>query len=276
MVGGRDGEASARALAEQWKVEYIDAGAVTVDPRALSLLAPSDARRLRAVPLALRGSTGLIAVAEPGDERFAAVRELTGPETKFAVVSEQTLEALLASRLFAERRAAPAPQPAREPAPAAAPIHPPVAPRPVQAPPPEPTRPAAKDDVVDAVVAAVLERLTPPSSPALDTAELDRAREALRETQEELAAAKAALEQFASQPAPPPDTAELDRAREALRETKEELAAANAEIDQNRQRIRALETELDETRDVAEKASARLREVARLLLPSEEDVSVEP
>jgi septal ring factor EnvC (AmiA/AmiB activator) len=135
--------------------------------------------------------------------------------------------------------------------------------------------PPARDEVVDAVVAAVLERLAPHHVPPVDTDELDRAREALRETKEELAAAKAALERLTSQP-PPPDTGEVDRAREALREAKEELAAANAEIDQNRQRIRALEAELGETRVVAEKASARLREVARLLLRTEEHAAVEP
>src|SRR5689334_3548571 len=98
-MGGSEGEASARAIAEQWQLEYVEAAAVAIDPRALSLLAPGDAQRLRAVPLALRGSTGLIALAAPGEQRFAAVRELTGPATEFAVVSEQTLNALLASRL---------------------------------------------------------------------------------------------------------------------------------------------------------------------------------
>lgn len=214
MVGGRDGEASARALAEQWKVEYLDAPAITVDPRALSLLAPADARRLRAVPLALRGSTGLVAVAAPGEERFAAVRELTGPATQFAVVSESSLDALLASRLFAERPATPPPIPAPTPPP------PPASTPTIEAAPAPP--PPVEDDVVNAVVAAVLERLAPP-------------------------------------PLPAPDTGELDRTREALRATKEELAAANAEIDQNRQRIRALE--------------ARLQQVARLLMPSEEHVA---
>lgn len=234
MVGGRDGEARARALAEQFTLEYVEAGAVTVDPRALTLLAPADARRLRAVPLALRGSTGLVAVAAPGEERFTAVRELAGPGTQFAVVSEQTLEALLASRLFTERRAAPAPAPVPAPPPALPPVvHEPAPAQPVATPPPVPN-----DEIVDAVVAAVLERLAP-------------------------------------QARSEPDTGELDRAREALRATKEALAAANAEIDQNRQLIRALETELEETRAAAERASARLREVARLLLPSEEDVRIE-
>ncbi len=116
MVGGRDGEASARALAEQWKVEYLEAAAITVDPRAIPLLAPADARRLRAVPLALRGSGGLLAVAAPSEERFAAVRERTGPATQFAVVSEQTLDALLVSRLFAERQPGPTPAPPTTPA----------------------------------------------------------------------------------------------------------------------------------------------------------------
>jgi hypothetical protein len=188
MVGARDGEASARALAEQWQVEYLDAGAVTVDPRALSLIAPADARRLRAVPLALRGSAGIVAVAAPGEDRFAAVRALTGPATQFAVVSEQTLDALLASRLFAERR--PAPRPAPAPAPA-----PPPPPAPVAEPPPPPPPSPPADDVVNAVVAAVVERLTPPAAAPADSAELERTREALRAAKEELAAANAELDQ---------------------------------------------------------------------------------
>jgi Type II secretion system (T2SS), protein E, N-terminal domain len=205
MVGGRDGEASARALAERWQVEYLDAGAITVDPRALSLLAPADAKRLRAVPLAVRGSTGLVAVAAPGEERFAAIRERTGPGTQFAVVSEQTLDALLASRLFAERLPAPPPEPAHAP--------PPAPPPRVEAPPPAPASAPPDDEVVNAVVAAVLERLAPQPTRAEATGV---------------------------------DTAELDRTREALRAAKEELAAANAELDQSRLRIRALETRLQE------------------------------
>jgi Type II secretion system (T2SS), protein E, N-terminal domain len=105
-MGGAEGEAAARAIAERWQLEYVEAAAVTIDPRALSLLAAKDAQRLRAVPLALRGSTRLIALAGPSEERFAAVRELTGQATQFAVVSEQTLDALLASRLFSERQPA--------------------------------------------------------------------------------------------------------------------------------------------------------------------------
>src|SRR4051812_29085895 len=94
-------EAEARALAERAGLEYREAGAVSVDPRALSILPADECRRLRAVPLAATTGSAVIAVSDPSDERLESVRQLTGPSTRFVVLTERTLEALLRTRMFA-------------------------------------------------------------------------------------------------------------------------------------------------------------------------------
>src|SRR6266480_2950485 len=94
-------EAEARALAERAGLEYREAGAVAVDPRALTILPADECRRLRAVPLAATTGSAVIAVSDPSEERLESVRQLTGPSTRFVVLTERTLEALLRSRMFA-------------------------------------------------------------------------------------------------------------------------------------------------------------------------------
>jgi MshEN domain len=96
---------SGDALAEKWSLRYVKASAVCVDPRALALLALADCKRLRAIPLATGSGGSLVAVCSPSEERFAAIRELTGEQTEFALVSEGTLDALLGSRMFADSAA---------------------------------------------------------------------------------------------------------------------------------------------------------------------------
>src|SRR5581483_5627102 len=88
------------SASEQWELEFLDASAVSVDPRALSLLTGEDCRRLRAVPLSAFAGGAVVAVASPSEERFAGVRELTGQNTRFVLIAESTLDGLLASRMF--------------------------------------------------------------------------------------------------------------------------------------------------------------------------------
>src|SRR5215468_680768 len=94
-------EADARALAERAGLEYREAGAVAVDPRALSILPAEECRRLRAVPLAATTGSAVIAVSDPSEDRLESVRHLTGPSTRFVVLTDRTLDALLRSRMFA-------------------------------------------------------------------------------------------------------------------------------------------------------------------------------
>jgi MshEN domain len=96
---------SGEALAARWSLQYIKASAVSVDPRALTLLERADCKRLRAIPLATGAGGSLVAVCSPSEERFEAIRELAGEQTQFALVSEGTIDALLGSRMFADSAA---------------------------------------------------------------------------------------------------------------------------------------------------------------------------
>jgi hypothetical protein len=136
-------EAEARALADRAGLEYREAGAVSVDPRALSILPADECRRLRAVPLAATTGSAVIAVSDPNEERLESVRQLTGPATRFVVLTERTLEALLRSRMFAggtpaETAAATAEAPPEAPSePSREPVvdvEPPLAEKPVEPP----------------------------------------------------------------------------------------------------------------------------------------------
>jgi hypothetical protein len=53
------------------------------------------------VPLAATTGSAVIAVSDPSEDRMQTVRELTGPSTRFVVLTERTLDALLRSRMFA-------------------------------------------------------------------------------------------------------------------------------------------------------------------------------
>ena len=107
-------DVTGRALAAQWSLEYVEPYAISVDPRALSLLLRSECKRLRAVPLSATGRGAVVAVADPSDERFEALRALAGEQTRFVVISERTLDALLSSRMLAESPAEHAPAPEAE------------------------------------------------------------------------------------------------------------------------------------------------------------------
>ena len=88
--------------AEELGLEYRPAAAVAVDPMALSLLAPRDCRRLRAVPLEAGANGPVVGVDSPTDERLEALRTEVGPGVRFVLLDERTLDALLGSRMFAE------------------------------------------------------------------------------------------------------------------------------------------------------------------------------
>ncbi len=105
---------SGQALAETWSLEYLKASSVSVDPRALSLLERADCKRLGAIPLAVGSGGALVAVCAPSEERFEAIRELTGDQTRFTLISAGTLDALLSSRMFAEPHSRSPESPARD------------------------------------------------------------------------------------------------------------------------------------------------------------------
>jgi len=297
-------EAEARALAERAGLEYREAGAVSVDPRALSILPADECRRLRAVPLAATTGSAVIAVSDPSDERLESVRQLTGPSTRFVVLTERTLEALLRSRMFAggapaEPAAAPAeapPEAPSEPSPEpVADVEPPLAEKPIEPPrdadlprydmpadeppafsrPPTPTPTAAPaaatpphggvdGELVDAIVTALGPRLQSLASQA--GAARTPSEHVGDSIMDPVARVDAAIEAWSSLRAALETIGqELDASRQSLREAKEQLSVLHAENDQQQVRIDALEAEVTERKTLVDEARLRLQDAAKAL-----------
>lgn len=90
----------ARLLAAQWSLEYVERSAIWFDADALARLSREDAQRLEAMPTRIEGGNVVVAVAEPTEQRLAALREVIGPETVVIVVPKSALDAGLRSDLL--------------------------------------------------------------------------------------------------------------------------------------------------------------------------------
>jgi len=289
-------EAEARALAERAGLEYREAGAVAVDPRALSILPADECRRLRAVPLAATTGSAVIAVSDPNEERLEAVRQLTGPSTRFVVLTDRTLDALLRSRMFAggspaESAAAVTEEPAElstgPVADADIDLEPPLVeeriepgydagPRatdhylPAEEPPafdppaPTPAPQGVDGELVDAIVAALGPRLQTYVSPTPAVRPLS---EPVGDSiMDPVARVDAAIEAWSTLRAALETIGEeLDASRQSLREAKEQLSVLHAENDQQQLRIDALEAEVAERKTLVDEARMRLQDAAKAL-----------
>jgi hypothetical protein len=91
--GWLDEEGLARALARQWALPYLDDP--QIDQHATTLLSSAAAAELKVCPVSSADDGFLVAVAEPSEERFAAVRAASTAEPRFALVTSTTLECLL-------------------------------------------------------------------------------------------------------------------------------------------------------------------------------------
>ncbi len=91
---------SGRHLAERWGLPYREPHTLSIDPSALEIIDRDEAKRLRVLPLEVGTDGPVFAVAEPSEERFAAVRELAGSNASFVVVAQESLDALLNSKVF--------------------------------------------------------------------------------------------------------------------------------------------------------------------------------
>jgi hypothetical protein len=76
----------ARLLAEQWDLGYVDRASIWFDANALARLSREDAQRLEAMPTRVEDGRVVVAVAEPTEERLAALREVIGEDTVVVVV----------------------------------------------------------------------------------------------------------------------------------------------------------------------------------------------
>jgi hypothetical protein len=251
-------DVSGRALAEKWKVEYVEAYAVSIDPHALSLIGHADCKRLRAVPLAATGRAPLVAVSTPGKERFDEIRRLTGKHTRFAIVSDRTLDALLSSRMFADPAAAAA-------AVAAAAERREHEEEELDMNGIQPTRAFDHDSLVEAMVAALQRVPSAGAAPvSLPVGEDGQFEGSIGEMIGQIDATMGVWTSVRNTLAG--IGAELEEAKRAAREAKEQLSVAHAENDQHLNRVRALEAELNESKALVASAKARLQDAAELLL----------
>jgi hypothetical protein len=91
----------ARLLAEQWDLSYVDRASIWFDADALARLSREDAQRIEAMPTRVQDGRVVVAVAEPTEQRLAALREVIGEDTVVVVVPKTALQAGLHSELLA-------------------------------------------------------------------------------------------------------------------------------------------------------------------------------
>jgi hypothetical protein len=125
-------EQLAKCLADQWSLNYVDRASIWFDGEALARISREDAQRLEAMPTRIEDGRVVVAVAEPTDQRIAALRELLGSDAVVVVVPRSALDAGLSSELLASRGASELaeipPPPPEEPTspPPAAELSPPI------------------------------------------------------------------------------------------------------------------------------------------------------
>jgi hypothetical protein len=96
-------------LADQWELRYVDRASIWFDADALGRLSREDAQRLEALPTRVEDGRVMVAVAEPTDQRLAALRDVIGEDTVVVVVPRTALQAGIHSQLLTSREPAPAP-----------------------------------------------------------------------------------------------------------------------------------------------------------------------
>src|SRR3954471_14391894 len=93
----------AKQLAEQWELDYVDRASIWFDADALSRLSREDAQHLEALPIRVEGDRVMVAVAEPTEQRLAALRRRIGDDTVVVVVPRTALDAGIRSELLTSR-----------------------------------------------------------------------------------------------------------------------------------------------------------------------------
>ncbi len=87
-------ERIAKLLADQWQLPFVEAGKIAVDPTALQRVPLAVARELGALPIGLDGTAVVLAVADPSEDLFAAVKSRIG-EASYVVVARSVLDPLI-------------------------------------------------------------------------------------------------------------------------------------------------------------------------------------
>jgi hypothetical protein len=82
--------------ARRWDLTFVARSMIIVDEHARALLSRAEAERVGACPVAFNDGVPLVAIADPGDERFSAVREALGGQCTFIVTTPSALAQLIA------------------------------------------------------------------------------------------------------------------------------------------------------------------------------------
>jgi Type II secretion system (T2SS), protein E, N-terminal domain len=294
-----DGQ-SGRHLAERWDLPYREAHTLSIDPAALEIIDREESRRLRVLPVEFGPDGPIFAVAEPSEERFAAVRDLAGDNASFVVVARETLDALLNSKVFSVPTAPRRPSLFRRPPVGVAAAAEAPQPAPVLADDdPGAERPAAEqhpaEQPAEAPAGEAYDEDTSPPEPEQHQEEERHAPEFEPTPVEHHAGSTEALDSLLTQIATGTGnlraqvdqlTESLETAQGELREANEQLAETSriaethqeavaglkAEHDQVvaglRSEIEQLRAELAKSTSLNEAMTGRLEEVARALMPS--------
>jgi hypothetical protein len=87
----------ARLIATQWQFPFIPDDQVEPDPQAAFLISPDEGRRLGAIPFGFEAGQAIVAIADPTDERIAAIHSLLGSSVKFVIVTQSAFARLISS-----------------------------------------------------------------------------------------------------------------------------------------------------------------------------------
>ena len=105
----------AKLLAEQWQLGYVERSSIWFDVDAITRMSREQAQRLEALPTRVQDGRVVVAVAEPTEERLAALRAVIGDDTVVVVVPKTALDAGVRSELLdteaPEDESKPAPKP---------------------------------------------------------------------------------------------------------------------------------------------------------------------
>lgn len=85
----------ADVIARQWHLPFAALSTIRVDPEAQGLMSQEDAVSLEAWPVGFMAGAPLVAVADPGEARFASVRETLGRDCTFLVTTRSALSQLI-------------------------------------------------------------------------------------------------------------------------------------------------------------------------------------
>ena len=82
-------------IARQWDLSFVALSAITVDDSARALLSREVCARLSACPVSFDDGVPVLALADPNEDRFAAVREALGTHCSFFVTTGSALAGLI-------------------------------------------------------------------------------------------------------------------------------------------------------------------------------------